>query len=43
MINREDFLKEQLLRENIRKAIKIVKARNLKEETYVNSPEFINN
>jgi hypothetical protein len=35
MINREDFLKEQLLRENIRKAIKIVKARNLKEETYV--------
>lgn len=35
MINREDFLKEQLLRENIRKAIKIVKARNLKQENLV--------
>ena len=35
MINREDFLKEQLLRENIRKAIKIVKARNTKKENLV--------
>jgi hypothetical protein len=35
MINREDFLKEQLLRENIRRAIKIIKARNLKQESLV--------
>lgn len=35
MINREDFLKEQLLRENIRKAIRIVKVRNVKQENLV--------
>ena len=35
MINREDFLKEQLLRENIRRAIRIVKAKELKEEQYI--------
>ena len=37
MINRENFLKEQILRENIRKAISIVKNRKLKEEQYVRS------
>ena len=35
MINREDFLKEQLLRENIRRAINIVKQKSLKEESYI--------
>tara|TARA_R100001509_G_C4861533_1_gene213560 strand:- start:156 stop:1088 length:933 start_codon:yes stop_codon:yes gene_type:complete len=35
MINREDFLKEQLLRENIRKAIRISKAKRIQEENYV--------
>ena len=35
MINREDFLKEQLLRENIRKAIRISKAKRAQEEDYV--------
>ena len=37
MINREDFLKEQLLRENIRRAIKIVKKKSQREETYIRS------
>ena len=35
MINREDFIKEQLLRENIRRAIKIVKKKSQREETYI--------
>ena len=35
MINREDLIKEQWLRENIRRAIRIVKERNQKEENYV--------
>jgi hypothetical protein len=35
MINREDLIKEQWLRENIRKAIRIVQGRNQKEENYV--------
>ena len=35
MINREDFLKEQLLRENIRKAIQISKMKKTKQEQYV--------
>tara|TARA_R100001460_G_scaffold37665_4_gene72095 strand:+ start:4787 stop:5728 length:942 start_codon:yes stop_codon:yes gene_type:complete len=35
MISREDFLKEQLLRDNIRRAIRIVKERNIKQENYV--------
>lgn len=37
MINRENFLKEQLLRENIRKAIRIVKEKRNKEENVVRS------
>jgi hypothetical protein len=37
MINRENFLKEQILRENIRRAINIVKARNTKQEDLVRS------
>tara|TARA_R100001015_G_C4633940_1_gene199593 strand:- start:2357 stop:3295 length:939 start_codon:yes stop_codon:yes gene_type:complete len=37
MINREDFIKEQLLRENIRRAIKIVKKKSQREETYIRS------
>ena len=35
MIDRDDFIKEQLLRENIRKAINIVKKKNLKEDKYI--------
>jgi len=35
MINREDFLKEQLLRENIRKAIQISKIKRTKQEQYI--------
>jgi hypothetical protein len=35
MFKREDLLKEQLLRENIRKAIQIVQRKNLKQETYI--------
>ena len=37
MINRENFLKEQLLRENIRKAIRIVQEKRNKEEDTVRS------
>ena len=37
MINRENFLKEQLLRENIRKAIRIVQEKRNKEENTVRS------
>jgi hypothetical protein len=37
MINRENFLKEQILRENIRRAINIVKVRNTKQEDLVRS------
>ena len=37
MINRENFLKEQLLRENIRKAIRIVQEKRNKEEATVRS------
>ncbi len=37
MINREDFLKEQILRDNIRRAIRIVKARNTKQENLIRS------
>ncbi len=35
MINRSDIIMEQLLRENIRKAIQIVKNKNLKQENYI--------
>lgn len=35
MINRSDIIMEQLLRENIRKAIRIVKNKNLKQENYI--------
>ena len=35
MKNRQDILEEQLLRENIRKAIKIIKNRKLQEEKYI--------
>jgi hypothetical protein len=35
MKNRQDILEEQLLRDNIRKAIRIVKDRKLKEEKYI--------
>jgi len=35
MINREDLIKEQWLRENIRRAIRIVQGRSQKEENYV--------
>lgn len=35
MIDREEFIKEQLLRENIRKAIRIVKSKNVKQENYL--------
>ncbi len=37
MINRENFLKEQLLRENIRKAIRIVQEKRNREEVTVRS------
>ena len=35
MINRKDYIMEQMLRENIRRAISIVQKRKLKEEKYV--------
>ena len=35
MINREEFMKEQLLRENIRRAIGLVKKKRINEERYV--------
>lgn len=35
MINRKDYIMEQMLRENIRRAINIVQKRKLKEEKYV--------
>ena len=35
MINRSDIIMEQMLRENIRKAIQIVKNKNLKQENYI--------
>jgi hypothetical protein len=35
MINREEFMKEQLLRENIRKAIGLVKKKRINEERYI--------
>ena len=37
MINRDELIAEQLLRENIRRAIRIVQEKKLKEEQYVRS------